>query len=59
VVVLMVVALVDVLEWIVLTPIWSRCLDIGFNFLVPTPVLSHLLTCNFLNFKWEAWGMLG
>jgi hypothetical protein len=43
-VVLVVVALVGVMEWMVLTPLWGRWLGTGFTLLVLTPVLSCLLT---------------
>jgi hypothetical protein len=39
---LMVVALVRMMLWIVLTPLWSRWLDTSFTRLVVTLVLSHL-----------------
>jgi hypothetical protein len=42
VVVFVVVALVEKMFWIVLTPLLSKCLGTGFTLLVLTPVLSHL-----------------
>jgi hypothetical protein len=39
-----VLALVDVMEWIVLIPLWSRWLGTSFTLLVLTPVLSRLHT---------------
>jgi hypothetical protein len=38
------VALVGEMLWIVLTPLWSKCLGTGFTLLVLTPVLSRLFT---------------
>jgi hypothetical protein len=39
-----VLVLVGVIGWIVLTPLWSRWLNISFTLLVLTLVLSRLLT---------------
>jgi hypothetical protein len=36
------VAFVGKLFWIVLTPLWSKCLGTGFTLLVLTPMLSRL-----------------
>jgi hypothetical protein len=48
------VVLVGKMFWIVLTPLWRKWLGTGFTLLVLTPVLSRfLLTCSFLNFRWE------
>jgi hypothetical protein len=44
VVVLVAVALVDMMEWIVLTPLWRRCLSTSFTLLILNLMLSHLLT---------------
>jgi hypothetical protein len=44
VVVLVVVALIGLLIWFVLTPLWSKWLSTGFTLLVLTPVLSRLFT---------------
>jgi hypothetical protein len=41
---LVVVDLVDVMEWSVLTPLWSRWLGTGFTLLLLTLVLSHYHT---------------
>jgi hypothetical protein len=49
VVVFMEVALVGQMVWIVLTLLLSKWLGTGFTLLVLTPVL----TCLFLNFRWE------
>ena len=38
------VALVDMVEWMFLTPLLSKWLDTGFIPFALTPVLSHLLT---------------
>jgi hypothetical protein len=38
------VALIGEMLWIVLTPLWSKWLGIGFTLLLLTPVLSHLFT---------------
>jgi hypothetical protein len=38
------VALIGEMFWIVLTPLWSKWLNIGFTLLVLTLVLSHLFT---------------
>jgi hypothetical protein len=42
VVVYMEVALIGEMLWIVLTPLWSKCLGTGFTLLVLTPMLSRL-----------------
>ena len=44
VVVTVVVALIGVMIWFVLTPLWSKWLGTGFTLLVLTPVLSRLFT---------------
>jgi hypothetical protein len=44
VVVFVVVALIDMMIWFVVTPLWSKWLGTGFTVLVLTPVLSHLFT---------------
>jgi hypothetical protein len=38
------VALIGVVIWFVLTPLWSKWLGTGFTLLVLTSVLSHLFT---------------
>jgi hypothetical protein len=55
-VVLVVVALVYVMDWIVLTPLWRRWLDTGFTLLVLTLVLSRLLT-HMLIFEFQVGGL--
>jgi hypothetical protein len=44
VVVFVVVALIGVMIWFVLTPLWSKWLGTGFPLLVLTPGLCHLFT---------------
>jgi hypothetical protein len=44
VVVFVLVALIGVMIWFVLTPLWSKWLSTGFTILVLTPVLSRLFT---------------
>jgi hypothetical protein len=44
VVVFVVVALIGVMIWFVLTPLWSKWLGTGLTLLVLTPVLSRLFT---------------
>jgi hypothetical protein len=44
VVVFVEVALLGVMTWIVLTPLWSKWLGTGFTLLVLTPVPSCLFT---------------
>jgi hypothetical protein len=39
-----VVALIGVMIWFVLTPLWRKWFDTGFTHLVLTPVLSRLFT---------------
>jgi hypothetical protein len=56
VVVLVVVALVGVIVWIVLTPLWSRWLGSGFALLVLTPVLSRLFA-HVLVFEFQVGGL--
>jgi hypothetical protein len=52
--------LVEMVGWIVLSPLWSRWLNTGFTVLVLTIVLSRLsLTCSFFIFRREAWGTFG
>jgi hypothetical protein len=55
-VVLVVVASVDVMEWIVLTPLWSIWLGTGFTLSVLTLVLSRLPTHVFV-FKFQVGGL--
>jgi hypothetical protein len=43
-VVFVVVALIGMVIWFVLTPLWSKWLNTGFTLLVLTPLLSHLFT---------------
>jgi hypothetical protein len=52
VVVFVVVSLIGVMIWLVLTPLWSKWLDIGFTLLVLTLVLSCLFT-HMLVFKFQ------
>ena len=44
VVAFVVVALIGMMIWFVLTPLWSKWLGTGFTLLVLTPVLSRLFT---------------
>jgi hypothetical protein len=50
VVVFMVVALIGVMIWFVLTPLWSKWLSTGFTLLV---LFVCPLTCSLLNFRWK------
>jgi hypothetical protein len=50
--VFVVVALIVVLIWFVLTPLWSKWLGTGFTLLVLTPVLSRLFT-HVLTFEFQ------
>jgi uncharacterized membrane protein YwaF len=58
-VVLVVVALVGVMEWIVLTPLWSRWLGTIFSYFGTDPNAESFVPsrARFFNFRWEAWGM--
>jgi hypothetical protein len=44
VVVFVVVAMIGVMSWFVLTPLWSKWIDTSFTLLVLTPVLRRLFT---------------
>jgi hypothetical protein len=48
VVVFVVVALIGMMIWFVLTPLWSKWLSTGFTLLVLTLVLSHLFAHLFI-----------
>jgi hypothetical protein len=50
--VFVVVALIVVMIWFVLTPLWSKWLGTGFTLLVLTPVLSRLFT-HVLTFEFQ------
>jgi hypothetical protein len=39
-----VIALIGVMIWFVLTPLWSKWLDTSFSLLVLTPMMSRLFT---------------
>jgi hypothetical protein len=52
VVVFVVVALIGVMIWFVLTPLWSKWLGTGFTLLALTPVLSRLFT-HLLTFEFQ------
>jgi hypothetical protein len=55
-VVLVVVAFVDVMEWVVLTLLWSRFLGTSFTLSVLTPVLSRLFA-RMLVFEFQVGGL--